>query len=93
MPKTELIKEANEVLVVMQTGSDRDARFLRVERLTHGGYLWEMDSPGSVEWLRDNFEEFASQFRPELQLQLQKKFYEVLISNLKVSFRLEQDVC
>ncbi len=94
MLKTELIKEANRTLTAMQTGTELKARFLRVERLNHGGLLWEMDSPGSVEWLRseDKFDVFASQFRPELRLQLQKKFYEVLISNLKVSFRPEQDI-
>ncbi|KAI0767743.1 hypothetical protein C8Q74DRAFT_1180674, partial [Fomes fomentarius] len=53
-----------------------------------------MDSPEAVEWMKegDNFGRFAAQFRPGARMRMQRKVYEVLISNLKISFRLEQDL-
>ncbi len=94
MPKTELLRTANQILTELQVDSDRKFRFLRVERLAHGGYLWEMDSSEAAKWMKegDNFRQFATQLRPGAQVRMQKKLYEVLMLNLKISFRIKQDL-
>ncbi len=45
MLKTKLIKEANQVLTTIQTGTEGKARFLQVEQLNPRGYLEPVRKP------------------------------------------------